>query len=70
MDFICFGIITVLVTTISFVNYQPAPPRPFTSESKLKFVRPTHAVMILVYLTLPAMLAFLNLKGLSGNKRG
>ena len=57
MHFICFGIITVLVTAIGFVNYQPAPQRPSEFEGKLKFVRPTHAVMILVYLTLPAMLA-------------
>ena len=57
IHFMCFGIIAVLVTAISFVNYQPAPQRPSASEGKLKFVRPTHAVMILVYLTLPAMLA-------------
>ncbi|MGB1895298.1 MAG: MFS transporter [Candidatus Puniceispirillaceae bacterium] len=57
IHFMCFGIIAVLVTAISFVNYQPAPQRPSVSEGKLKFVRPTHAVMILVYLTLPAMLA-------------
>jgi MFS family permease len=57
IHFICFGIIAVLVTAIIFIKYQPAPQRSSLSEDKPMFVRPTHAVMMLVYLTLPAMLA-------------
>ena len=57
VHFISFGVITLIATAIIFSRYQPAPQRPSASSSTPMFVRPTHAVMILVYLTLPAMLA-------------
>lgn len=57
VHFICFGIIALAVTIVIFMRYQPAPHRPSAPETTPMFVRPTHAVMILVYLTLPAMLA-------------
>jgi len=57
LHFICFGLIVVMATAIIFIRYQPAPPRPTTAEGVAMFVRPTYAVMILVCLTLPAMLA-------------
>ena len=57
LHFICFGLLVVMAAAIIFIRYQPAPPRPTTAEGTAMFVRPTYAVMILVCLTLPAMLA-------------
>ena len=57
IHFICFGVIALIVTGVIFMRYQPAPHRPSASPANPMFVRPNHAVMILVYISLPAMLA-------------
>lgn len=54
--FLIFGILAAIATTIFFKDYNQLAPRPEEAASKPAFVKPSKAIMPLVYLTLAAML--------------
>jgi len=56
IHFTCFGVLATIVTYFYFNDYKQAAPRPSTGEVAPLFVKPTKAVMVLVFLTLSAML--------------
>ena len=56
LHFVSFGIFATAITTFYFNHYKQAAPRPSSGEVAPLFVKPTKAVMVLVFLTLSAML--------------
>ena len=57
LHFAGFGLLIMTLTIFSFSGFTQAPPRPSAYTGRPQFVKPSAAIMVLVYLTLSAMLA-------------